>query len=95
VERAETDRVNYCASDGTVLESYPYPIWEDTNHGYCFDLVQHLLRSQYYRNDNRLQPKATRGKHPEMVCVVAYDGRVICEWSVTDEQRLLDSELRR
>jgi hypothetical protein len=95
MERAETDQVKYCAIDGTVLESYPYPIWEDTGASYCFNLVQHLLRRQYCRNGDTLQSIGTREKHPEMVCVVANDGRVICEWSVKDEQRLLNAKTQR
>ena len=78
VERAETDRVEYCTMDGTVLETHPYPIWEDTGPSYCFDLVQYLLRSRYYRVGESLHPIETKTRpHPEMVRVVADDGKVI------------------
>jgi hypothetical protein len=56
--------------DGTVLETHPYPIWEDTGPSYCFDLVQHLLRCQYHRDGGTLVPIGKRKRHPEIVRAV-------------------------
>lgn len=94
MERSETDRLKFISAAGTVIDDHPYPIWEDDGPGYCFKLVQTMLRSRYLRDGDSLQPLRKHEEPPERVCVVTSEGRVICEWSVQEELRLMARQPR-
>jgi hypothetical protein len=80
----EPDEIQYCLSNGEVLDSFPYPLGHETSRAACLTIAQYLLNTYWRRVNGEVRPRSKSKSLPDSVRVLDDRGAEICRWSVSD-----------